>query len=222
MESALQTLGFFALIFGISMAFGYVVTAIKLRNKKHFLDELRGDAVLRLKTECGMYRSRFIGFREDGLEIAAPIQRSHYVPVRVGQQVTVEAPVGNKVVLFHSDVSGRDPHKKTLIINRPQNPFLVNRRQENRISAYYGTEAYLDGDLCEIVDISIRGGKFLCLSPLEKDSVIKVTIPLLSVAGVLGRVVESSPSAVDEKQGFQVRVRFVEAIPPIPLPDAGK
>ncbi|MBL8088138.1 MAG: flagellar brake protein [Chthonomonas sp.] len=215
MESILQTLQFFALSFVLAMAFGYVVTQYRLRGRRHFLEGIAPEAVVRVKSECGVYRARFIGWREGHLEVSAPLQRSHFVPLRVGQELIIEAPVQDKVVLFHTEVISRDPRRHSFILEKPEAPSVVNRRESNRIVRYAGTEALLNEEPAELVDVSIRGGKFLSKGTFNAGDVVRVRIPELG-ANVLGWIIDCIPVAYDEGQGTCTRIRFADDLPPIP------
>lgn len=217
MASALmQTVQFFALIFVCAMAAGYFVTALKLRARRHFLEDIAVDTLVRIKSPCGLYRARFLGWRDGDLEFSAPIKKGCYVPLRVGEELSIEVPLHNKVIVFHAEVKARDPWRKSLILQKPDVPHLVNRREDSRSFRFYGEECTLNDDWAELVDVSLRGGRFLTLARYAAGDVVRILIPKLNV-NVLGSIVECAPAAVGERLGCAVRIRFAEAIPPIPV-----
>ncbi|MBS1706213.1 MAG: flagellar brake domain-containing protein [Armatimonadetes bacterium] len=205
-----------ALSFMGALAAGYAVTVLKLSKKRHALDQVEHDAPVRMKSECGMYRARFLGAQGKNLLFSSPILRDAYVPLRVGLSLTIEIPRPKGVIIFRTQVIHRDPVTHTFVVARPSDPMVLDRREEPRSERFAGTQVSLNEEWGELMDLSVNGARFQTFFPFSAGDVIKVHIPLFH-ACVLGWVLDASPIDIGARTGTMIRVRFVDPLPPIPI-----
>lgn len=216
MESVLQVLQFFAASFLGALGLGYAVSSFRESRRKQAINELVPNAPLRMRSLSGVYRSRFVGFREGNLQVGAPMMRDAFVPLRVGEPLTVEAPVENGVLIFRTEVLGRCGDSKTFLLQRPPNLRRTERRHELRTTRFAGTPGTLNGEWAELQDLSKHGASFHSFGTFLAGDVIKVEVPRFGAA-LLGWVLDVQPISIDSRTASVVRMRFVDEFPAIPI-----
>lgn len=218
MNEAMHWMTLFGVSFILSLGAGYLVTMFRQKNKRHFVNQVELNAPVRLRAASGVYRTRLLERSTEYLEFSAPIQRGHFVPLRVGDELIVEAPVDHGVVVFEVTVTQRCSESKSFRTTKPEAPTTVNRRVDHRTRLMEGVTASLNADSAKIIDISTSGGRFSSLSRFEPGEVVKLKIDSIH-ANLLAWVLECVPTSLQDRQGYMVRLRFTEKLPTIPIPE---
>lgn len=167
------------------------------------------NAGLRIRASSGMYRSRFLGAGPSGWTFAAPIQRDAYVPIRVGEQLTIEASSANGMLLFQTEVIERDADTHQVTVAPPHRVSRIERRQARRFPEYKGVSALLDGRAATLCDLSEYGAR------LETDAEVRAGERVeLRLDGarepIVGWVLEATPQG---RGRLIARIRFEDPVP---------
>jgi hypothetical protein len=86
-------------------------------------------ASLRIRADAAVYRSRFVEASAEGWVFAAPLQRDAYVPLRVGEDLVVEAEGEAERLLFRSTLVHRDGVSGRMVMERPLHVFRAEPRK---------------------------------------------------------------------------------------------
>jgi hypothetical protein len=158
---------------------------------------------LRLKCSSGVYRSKLLQITPEHWRVSSPLSRDHYVPLRPGELLTIEAPVSNGVLLGHTTVISRDAETKELVLKAPNVLTVHDRREEPRqdVNKLIG----LDMDKADLLNISTLGACLLTNQPYFKGDRVRVQLP---TKAIYAWVMETGSYASQNR----VRVRFEEAI----------
>ncbi|MBL8040917.1 MAG: flagellar brake protein [Chthonomonas sp.] len=216
MGPVIQAIQLFATAFVTSLAIGAGVSHFRLRRRRHVLDTVRPETIVRLRSLSGMYRARFLTKDRAGIHISSPMQRDFFVPLRVGEEVSIEVPIDKGVVVFKSEVVSRDTGNHTFCLRAPAVPALINRREEARTERFHGEQAFINEEPAELVDVSRSGARLLSFCRHEPGDVVRVAIPRFD-ASQLAHVMDCTPAPLQDRQGFQLRLRFIDPLPPIPV-----
>lgn len=216
MGSVLQAIQLFATAFVTSLAIGVGVSHVRLRKRRHVLDEVRPETIVRLRSLSGMYRARFLAKDRAGIHISSPMQRDFFVPLRVGEEVSIEVPIEKGVVVFKTEVVSRDNDNHTFCLRAPAVPNMINRREEIRSVRFHGEQAFVNEEHAELVDVSRSGARVLTFAKIEPGEVVRVAIPRFD-ASQLAHVLDCTPAPLQDRQGYQLRLRFIDPLPPIPI-----
>lgn len=205
MTSPLILLGWFALVLLASVAVSYALTALKLRSAGNF--DLEPNAPVRLRGTSGMLRCRFVRSDALGWWFTCPISRDHYVPLRVGEHLFVEAPVtGKGAFVFETEVAARDGLAHEICLRRPSVRKVFERRIDPRDSGLRGEACEVNGEQGEILDMSPNGVRVVCLSGAMRGDEVRLRLPGKGL--VFGWVLESTPEAFGDRQGACLRIRI--------------
>jgi len=216
MDSVLGALQLFAATFVGSLGLAYGFTRNKIQRRKQVLEHVPPDTGIKLRSVSGLYRARIQSTSKKEIVISSPMQRDYFVPLRVDEEVTIEVPVERAVMTFRTKVIGRDPDSHTFTLAMPDAPTMVNRRQEIRSSRYAGEQVFLNDEWAELIDVSASGARVVSFFRAEAGDVVRVVIPQFG-ANQLAYVMECLPETIDSRQGNQLRLRFLDPLPPIPL-----
>lgn len=143
-------------------------------------------SVLRLRTDSGIYRSRFLGVGDSGWRISAPLQRDRFVPLRIGGRVLAEMSCGGGALVFRTSIAARDGDSHELVLMPPSNSHHVERRQHAR---RFGDSARVavDGEAAELLDVSAGGVRVRTPRPLRRGDRVRLDLASEEVyAWVLG------------------------------------
>lgn len=152
----LATLVVFLASAAIALAVGWALRAFRCRLHPPL------NAKIRLRTGSAVYRCRYLGETSQGWTVSAPLQRDAYVPLEVGQSVAGEATTEDGVALFSSVIRARRSDPVTgaiLVLAKPQNLRLLNRRRGGLRRDTSLVEAQLNGDPATILDLSDGGAR---------------------------------------------------------------
>lgn len=175
---------------------------------------LQPDAVLRLRSVSGVFRTRLIEERADGLLIGAPLYRDCYVPFQPGERLLVETPCASGVAFFASTVVSRFENPHTFLIERPKQLVRKERRSSPRFVPPDGHNVLVNGTHGVVENLSQDGARLLTCLELEAGESIE--IDLGQGAPTRAWVLAIEPASLGSRQGASVRVRFAE---PIQLPE---
>jgi hypothetical protein len=169
----LQILGI--LVLSAVVAYGLTAAGLLFRKKVTEQSLLPGSAV-RLKTPSGVYRTRFIGPSAEGMSFAAPLQRDHYVPIGVGELVTVESPMKNGVAIFRTRVVARDADTHEILLAKPEKIYREDRRSASRRRSEM-EQIRVEDAPAWLCDLGPAGIRFRCETTIKKGERIKVELP---------------------------------------------
>lgn len=215
MNNVIELVGLFAVVFAVSFGLAYVWSVLKRRQSQI---PPPVNSVARLRTPGAVYRTRFVGVDAVGWRFTCPLQRDAYVPIRVGEAVTVECQSEGGVRIFRSEVVGRDALTKELILRVPGTVYVRDRRFEARRTDVAGMTVDIDGTEAVLADLSSTGLRVVAAKPIPKGERVSLrmagVVPDRQTAWVIG----SEPNV--NGPGFLVRLKLEEALDLSHLPKA--
>lgn len=187
--------------FIVSVAGAYVVTSLKRR----YVPPAIG-TTLRIRAHAGVYRSKLLALEGDFWRISVPLQRNHYVPLREGERITIEAPVKGGVYLFKTVIHRFDEDRNELVFEVPHLTAPRERRSEVRRSRH--EDVMIDESPALLVDVSRHGAKLRVHRKIPLGERVKLRLP---EGMVVGWVIDVAPIRTGE--GEYLRVRFETPLP---------
>ena len=195
----------FLAIFLVSLGISYFGTKLVLATKRPICPIPQSK--VRIRASSGMYRSRYLGECAEGWQFGAPLCRDNYVPLRVGEELTVEAICDKGVMLFKTVVLSRDTVDHTLTFARPGSTVKTNRREEDRRTDVAGHPIEIEGVNASLLNLSHRGACLVTEKGMNPGDWVQVKLPW-SESAVFGWVL-----AQDGQDQFKkVRIRFDESV----------
>lgn len=169
-----ELVGYVAILFAGSFAFGYVLAT--RRAAKSLVPHPEPGCRVRVRSQDQVYRTRFEAVTPEGWVFSAPLSRDRYVPLRVGERLTIEAACERGLVLWRTEVVARamDPH--TFTVRKPEPARPQNRRREPRMPGLPWPNATLDGHPVELLDVSPRGCRILSEARHTIGDVVQVRL----------------------------------------------
>src|ERR1035437_7066739 len=131
MREIAELVGYFAVLFAASMGAAWLIATLRLGSRR--APDPDPGTGLRLRGQAGMHRTRLLEVRGPFWILTAPLMRDYYVPLHVGEKLTVEWPMTDGVMFFRTTVRARDAGTHTLIIDRPEGGRKAERRGERRL-----------------------------------------------------------------------------------------
>ncbi len=162
---------------------------------------------LRLRATAGVYRSKLILAEAGGWRISAPLSRNHYVPLRIGESITVEAPVQGGVYLFKTIVAARDADLHELILCPPTNVAPTERRTIQRCERV--EPITIEGEPGQLVDISALGARLKTRKRFTPGDRVRLD---LRDGLLFAWVLESWPTRHGDDWRENLRVRFEASV----------
>jgi hypothetical protein len=159
-------------------------------------------STLRIRAASGIYRSQLERLEACYWTISAPLQRDHYVPLRVGEELVIEAATDRGALLFRGEVVERrsDPH--VLVIQRPKRIHAVDRRDHRRWPHMQGAALSVEGEHASVVNLSEGGARLQTSLRVKRGERVRIDMPC-------GREVFGWVLATE---GNEHRIRFEELI----------
>lgn len=114
-----QLLALNFLAFVLAIAFGAGVSTLVRRLRRPSMPVPSPGAPLRIRADAAVYRSRFLEVGMDGWVFAAPLQRDAYVPLRVGEDLVVEAEEAEGRLVFRATLVDRCGDSGRMVMSRP-------------------------------------------------------------------------------------------------------
>lgn len=198
-----------AVCFGCSFGLAYALVAFKRRGAEALPDPR--DTLVKLRTVDGVYRANVVRASANEWIISSPIQRDRYVPLRVGDSLTVEWPTQRGIVMFRSKVVARDAVDHTFGIEAPAGEKPLERRSGIRSQEFPIDRLSFDGLPAELVDIGERGCRLRCRSAYLPGTRVRLDLPWHN-GPVFAAVLESREACFDGKAGAEIRVVFEDRV----------
>lgn len=209
MVEFLQMVGFLAVVFAASLGISYFITRSKRKSVQ--LVPLPENARVRMVGPGGSYRCFYLRRNKHGLIFSAPIQRDHYVPVRIGESMMVQAPLSDSILTFRTSVVDRDVDTHEFTLATPERVRHVDRRSEKRDSSLSGSIIRLNDEPASLKDLSAGGAKVISNALVRPGDTVKVELP--GDYGVIyGWALEAIPTAYGTGMASELRVRFEEPL----------
>lgn len=123
-----QLLALNFLAFLLAIAFGAGVSGLIRRLRRPPMPMPTPGAPLRIRADEAVYRSRFLEAATDGWVFAAPLQRDAYVPLRVGEDLVVEAEEPEGRLIFRAKLVERCSTTGRMVMSRPMHVFRADAR----------------------------------------------------------------------------------------------
>lgn len=184
----------------VSIAGSYILTRSKLGRKRN---PPPPGTTLRIRAHSGVYRSRLLSTAENLWRMSTPLQRNHYVPLREGEPITIEAPIPGGVYLFKTTVLHCDADKNELSFLVPPLTAPRERRQEQRWVRQ--VPITLDDAPATLVDVSRLGARVKTSQRVKLGDRVKL---MLAEGLIVGWVIEAWPAKSGEPFADVLRVRF--------------
>lgn len=195
-----ETIGYLLVAFATSALIGYFVT----ERRRSRLDKVpQVGTTLRLRSTSGVYRSKLMAVSGNEWSISAPLSRNHYIPLRVDEALTVEAPVLGGVYVFKTVVCGRDAENHEFKIRPPINVAPRDRREVKRCER--NEPAQIDGQAGLLVDISALGARLKAARRFSPGDRVRLD---LADGMMFAWVLESWPTRHGDDWRETMRVRF--------------
>ncbi|MFQ3678359.1 MAG: flagellar brake protein [Fimbriimonadaceae bacterium] len=215
MSSVIELVGLFAVVFAVSFGMAYIWAQLKRRQKQAPPPE---NSVARMRASGAVYRTRFVGVDRAGWRFSCPLQRDAYVPIRVGESLTVECQSENGVRIFRTEVVGRDALKKELILRAPDTVHVRDRRSETRRTDVAGTTVDIDGVGAVLADLSSTGLRVVAARPFPKGERVSLRMMGIAPYAQTAWVIGCEPNA--NGPGYLVRLKLEETLDLSRLPKA--
>ena len=205
MSSLLQLVGLFILVFGVSLVASFGLHSMRKPFRKKL--EIEPSTMIRLVGAGGVYRCHYLSHDRKGVRVSSPIQRDHYIPLRVGEQMMVQVPQAGGLLVFRTTIIERDADAHEFLLSSPEGVRNIERRSEHRDTTVEGQDVVFNGEPATLLDISAGGAKVL--TQIEIDAGDQVRIQLHSNLGeAYGWALESTASQRDRRPARAVRVKF--------------
>lgn len=203
MSQVIQLCGYFTIVFALSIGASYIFASIRQRRKQS--NPLPGSSI-QLRSGVHVYRSRYLGHNSFGWIISAPLSRDSYVPLRVGEGLTVWMPTDQGLRHFETEIVLRDSETHQMTIRPPKRMHPVERRESARKRVFANPNALLDGQNATLLDLAQGGARMVAAKPLGRGQRTELELPGERKVGAW--VLDSSPAM----EGYVVRVRFEEEV----------
>jgi hypothetical protein len=211
MQELAQLIGYMFILLAAATLAGWLLTTFKSGSRMSVNPE--EGTCIRMRGESGMYRTRLVEVRGPFWVLSAPLMRDFYVPIRVGEKITIEVPFPDGVIYSKAVVRSRDAQSHTLIIERPEGARKVERRTERRICDAFNVTVGLEGVTSQLLNISRGGARVSTVHAVTPGERVR-----LDVAGVdspiYGSVLECVPVGPQSK--VEARIRFETELTSLP------
>jgi hypothetical protein len=204
-----ETLGWFAGLLAVSVAVSWLFTALRERGRRRVSLDL--GAPLKIRANLAVYRSRLLSAGSKEWAFDAPLQRDAYVPLPVGESLTVESGTPKGLIRFKTTIVGRDPRAHSLLVEPPRDVLLVERRAERRKVLGDPEPAEVDGNPAILLDLSEGGAKVWVQGPIARGERLSVGIIGLSEP-IYAWALEAWPAPMRGDRGMAARLRFEDPL----------
>lgn len=202
MENLVSLILYFVGGITVAVGAGWFYTRAKSRYQER-LNPVEG-AILTIRATSGVYRSHMITLGRTSWTLSAPLQRDNYVPLRVGEELIIEAATDRGALLFRSEVVARMSNPHAILIKRPTKIHRVERREHKRWPNMAGERVRVEGQVGQLLDLSEGGARVrLATKPYKGD---RVRLDMPSGKAVYAWVIAS--------EGSEARLRFEELMNP--------
>jgi hypothetical protein len=198
-------------LFVLSMAGGWLLVHLVDRRAGRMPDPPSG-ARVRIRSTLGIHRCHFLQTLPDGWSLSCPISRDAYVPIRIGERLTLEVATPEGLLLYQTTLLDRntDPHR--LLVARPDWWTLRDRRGAGRLEGPGLPEASLEGERTVLADLSVHGARGVTSARCHSGERVRLDVPWRSDP-IFAWVLEARTRPSCEGQESEVRLRFEETVP---------
>ena len=175
MQDFLKLIGSFTLLFALSYALAFMFTQLQKRRQPSLVPSENDK--MKFKSSDGMFRCRFIREDAEGWQFSAPMQRDHYVPLSVGTVVVCEVVTSEGILHFESTVINRRLDPARIVIKKPENPSLVERRNRIRVTDMAEMDLSISGKKGKLLDRSSGGIRIALTGSLDEGATVEVKFP---------------------------------------------
>src|SRR5262249_13690463 len=121
----------FSLLFLASLGLSYALAWLISKRKPKAIP-LEG-ALLKIRSGDRLYRSRFLGVLKEGWAFLPPFENGTPVPLRIGDQLKVEAACVGGALRFTTVLTWRSAEPFMMIMHPPEHTTLSERRESPRM-----------------------------------------------------------------------------------------
>ncbi|HVT10913.1 MAG TPA: flagellar brake protein [Fimbriimonadaceae bacterium] len=175
MENLVSLLVFFATGFAVAVAAAWLFVKVALHFRQKLIPPV--GSILRIRATSGSYRSTLMKLGGSVWTISAPLQRDSYVPLRVGEEVVIEAASSRGALLFRSTIVARHTQPHSFTIRRPEKIHQVERREHKRWPHLAGESVKLEGQNGRIIDLSEGGARIQSAYRTHKGDRVRLDLP---------------------------------------------
>ena len=199
MENLVSLILFFATGFAVSMGAAWLFVKITL----HLRNQLNPSvgAILSVRASSGIYRAHIVKLGSVWT-ISAPLQRDNYVPLRVGEEVVIEAASKHGALLFRTEILSRQTNPHCLIVKKPEKIHRIERREHKRWPHLTGSKVKIGGENGQLLDLSEGGARVQTSFRTHKGDRVKLEMPW-------GQAIDAW---VLSREGNEARLRFEELL----------
>jgi len=201
MQGPIELVGFLAGAFALSAGLAYFFTG----RRKAPSATPRIGTNLRLRGTGGLYRAKLLGLEESTWRISGPLSRNNYVPLRVDDRLTVEAPVENGVLIFRTVIQGRDDEQHEFLLAAPEEVKVTDRRSERRKAVELPVR--VEGDEGIILDLTSLGARLVTNRSCSVGERVRLE---MADSMIYGWVLDFWPTRSSDSFRETVRIRFEE------------
>lgn len=209
MQDFAAVVGYHAVLFAVVGGITYWLAT----RRRRMIEVCRLEPGQKVRVRSGrhLYRTRLAGETAEGWIFEAPISRDHFVPLRIGEEVVIEATCRNGVLLYRTNVIARALYPHTFTVSRPSGVAPMDRRGAPRYDGLRWPHAFLDDHPVELVDVSNLGCCLRSSRPVAPVTFVNVRLSFHPTP-VPGQVIDCERVG----DGHLVHIRFAEAVP-IPI-----
>lgn len=175
MENLASLIIFFATGFVVALTTAWLFVKMTLHFRKKLIPPV--GSVLRLRASSGVYRSNLMKLGGSVWTISAPLQRDTYVPLRVGEEIVVEAASKHGALVFRSQIVARHTHPHSFSIQCPDKIHQIERREHKRWPHLSGEPVKLEGQNGRIIDLSEGGARIQSPCRTHKGDRVRLDMP---------------------------------------------
>ncbi|MCU0317318.1 MAG: flagellar brake protein [Fimbriimonadaceae bacterium] len=209
MSEILSTFGLFVAVFAFFGVGAWVYSRFTSEKRKEV--ELESGSVVRLIAPGGAYRCHFTGASAKGLTFSAPLQKDHYVPLRVGDSVMIQVTKSSGLLTFRTSITSRDATTHQFTVHQPDHFREVDRRSEERDSSLKGTSLAVNGQSGTLLDLSAGGARLIARDAIKPGDSIRLELPQ-EMGTVYGWALECLRGTLTSGSEQVIRVRFEQPL----------
>jgi hypothetical protein len=204
-----ELIGYIAIVFAFSFSASYLL--VRLTQRKRLANNPPLGPV-QISSGSAMYRSRFIREENGHWVLAAPLSRDSYVPLRVGEMVSIQAVAKGGVYRFRAEIASRDAETHQFAVRAPDALSLVERRDNPRLTFSPPEEARVEGDSAWLQDLSPLGARVLATIKAPRGERVRLDLSNTDEP-VFAWVLDCAAAPAAHNAECLMRLRFEEAFP---------
>ncbi len=204
MQEILLLLISFSAVFALGIIAARAWISLRTRAKGDELSPVE-NAKVRMKTSTALYRCRLISRDHNGWVFTAPMQRDHFVPISVGEQITCEVIANGGLIVFSTIVISRRAIEGSIVVAAPKSVKLQNRRDQTD-RKQVDMDVVVAGKNGAVIDLSPGGARVKIQGFEREGNMVRIDLPTGESRGAT--VVDSK----NDHLGSVIRLKFDEPI----------